>query len=554
MALYTIGVDFGTQSGRAVLCDVSDGHIAAEAEAEYPHGVMTETLAGSGASLPAGSALQDPDDYLAVLRAVLRDVTASAGISPASVIGIGIDCTCSTLLPVRRDGTPLCDEEKFRAAPHAYVKLWKHRAPTQAERFNAVISRRREPWAEHFGGKVTAEWIYAKIAQILEEAPEIYEETGYFLEIGDWLTWRLTGKLTRGYGFASFKAGYLPQLGGYPSEDFFAEADERLRHLIRDKMTAPVVMPGAPVGTVSAEAAEQFGLSAGTAVSSPMPDGHAPAIALGLCENGDTCAAIGTSSSYMMIYDRFVPVPGICGVVCGSPIPGFYGYSTGISCVGDLFSWAADRFQSEELTAECAARGTSPVALLTERAARKRPGETGLIALDWFSGNKCTLADSGLSGMILGLTLQTPPEDVLRALMEAAAFGTREIFETFAAHGLPVRRLIAVGGIPRKNAFAMQVFADILGMPVGVTGISQASALSSAIQAAAAAGEEAGGYADLRRAARAMAVRIERIYEPIPENRAVYDRLYAEYRRLFDYFGTENPVMKKLRALCAPRG
>ena len=239
----------------------------------------------------------------------------------------------------------------------------------------------------------------------------------------------------------------------------------------------------------------------------------------------------------------------MCGTAEGSPIPGFRGYSAGVGAVGDLFAWAA-RYAADAATEEEArSRGLSVIELLTEKCEKKRPGETGLLALDWFAGNKCCLSDSALTGTIFGLTLQTRPEDIFRALVEATAFDTRNIFESFAAQGLSPRRVIAAGGIPRKSPFVMQLYADVLGLPVGVTGTTQGAALGSAINAAAAAGAAAGGYDSLTAAMEAMAVRVERTYLPRPDAGAVYDRLYAEYKRLYEYFGHENTILRRIREI-----
>ncbi|MBQ9081002.1 MAG: ribulokinase [Clostridia bacterium] len=553
MSKYTIGIDYGSLSGRAVVVDVKDGKQLSDCVMDYPHAVMSETLAATGAPLPADYALQDPRDYLDVLETIIPGAIKSAGIDPADIIGAGVDFTCGTMLPVRADGTPLCFEEKYRSNPHAYVKLWKHHAAQPyADRLNAIARERGETWLEKLGGKISCEWMFPKIWEILAEAPEIYAEADYFIEAGDWLTWQLTGKQTRGYGFAACKSIYMIDEGGYPSEDFFAALDERLRHVIRDKMDAPIVFTGEAAGYVSAKASAWLGLPEGAAVACPMPDAHTAAMSLGLMNDGDMCAIMGTSSCYMLISEKDTCTPGICGTLRDTLTPGFYGNEAGLCCVGDHFAWAKNNVVTADYIKEAEQRGISVLKLLIEKAAAQKVGQHGLIALNWFNGNRNILVDSSLSGMFVGLTLRTKPEDIMRALIEATAYGTRVIIENFRAHNVYVGKLIAAGGIARKDPFTMQVYADILNMDINISESTQAPALAGAVQAASAAGEERGGYATLREAMQAMSAGCDKVYHPIPENVEMYNKLYAEYVKLHDYFGRGgNDVMKTLRAIAS---
>lgn len=551
MPKYTIGIDYGTLSGRAVLVDVADGKQLAECAMDYPHGVISDVLPATGAPLPADYALQDPRDYLEVLAHIIPGVIAAAGADKNDIIGAGIDFTCCTLLPVRADGTPLCFEPEYAGCPHAYVKLWKHHAAQPyADRLNETARKRGERWLDRFGGKISSEWTFPKIWQVLDEAPDIYDSASYFIEAGDWLTWMLTGRQTRSYVFAACKSIYVPDENsdGYPSGDFFASLDERLRNVVRDKLNAPVISIGTCAGRVTDRAAELYGLPAGAAVACPMPDAHTAAISLGLAHDGDMCAIMGTSSCYMLISERDGHVPGICGIVKNSLTPGFYGYEAGLCCVGDHFAWAKDNVVTAEYINEARERGISVLKLLIEKAAAQRPGQHGLLALNWFNGNRNILVDASLSGMLLGLTLRTRPEDILRALIEATAYGTRVIIENFRKNGVYVGRFIAAGGIARKDPFTMQLYADVLGMEIEVADTTQAPALAGAVQAAVAADPDAGGYANLTDAMKAMSVRCDKIYRPDPAAGAVYDKLYAEYLKLHDYFGRGgNNVMKTLR-------
>ena len=543
---YTLGLDFGTLSGRAVLVDTRDGREVASAVMDYPHGVMDRTLAATGAPLPPDFALQDPADYLTVLSHIVPDVIGKAGISPADVAGLCIDFTCCTLIPLGKNGAPLSFDPAFAAEPHAYVKLWKHHAAAPyAEKMTAVAKERGEAFLSRCGGALSSEWMFPKIYEILDKAPAVYAAADSFIEAGDWLTAELTGRLVRDYTITAFKGEY-DENTGFPAEDFFAAVDARLAHVVRDKVREPVAPAGTLVGRVTKEAAARFGLAAGTPVAAAMPDGHVSVAACDVTGEGDMMLVLGTSGSFYLLDRQEKYVPGICGVQPNAVLPGFYVYESGLCCYGDHFAYAAERLLSEKIVREAEERGVAPIALLTEKAAKKEPGQSGLIALNWFNGNRNTLADSELSGLFLGMTLSTMPEDYLRALFEATAFGIRVIVENFQAHGLAVRRMIAGGGIARKNPLVMQILADVLEREIRISETAQAPAVGSAVMAAAAAGL----YPDVGAAVHAMSRVDEKVYRPDPAHVPVYRRLYAEYCRLYDYFGRGgNDVMKTLRRI-----
>ena len=551
MALYTIGVDFGTLSGRAVLIDVSNGKEIADEVMNYPHAVMDERLCDSDVILPADFALQHPMDYLQVLETVVPAVIRQGGIRKEQVIGICIDFTTCTMLPVGKDLTPLCFEDRFRENPHAFVKLWKHHAAQPyADRYTQRAVERGEPWLSRFGGKVSSEWLFPKIWETLDKAPEVYDACGAFMDAADWITANLTGEITRSYAFAAYKGEYVEADGGWPSEDFLGSLDERLRTVVSDKLYGRIVYGGEKVGAVTAAAAERFGLAEGTAVACPLPDAHIASAAMKQRRAGDMFGIFGTSACYMLIDDKDVIVPGICGTVKDGLTPGFYGYEAGLCCLGDHYAWVCENAVSPEYVKEAEERGIPMIRLLCEKAAGQKPGEHGLLALNWWNGNRNILVDSALSGMFLGMNLTTKPEDLLRALIEATAYGTRVIIENYEKHGVSVRHFVAGGGIARKDPFTMQLFADILKLDIHVAESKQIPALSGAIYAAVAAGKSAGGYDTYDEACEAMGSPIHTVYHPNAEASAVYDKLYAEYMTLHDYFGRGgNNVMKTLRAI-----
>lgn len=546
MATYTIGIDFGSLSGRAVLVDTSNGREVATATLDYPHAVMDTVLAKNGALLPPAYALQDPADYLLVLETVIPEVLKKGGVAAVDVKGICIDFTTCTLFPVTKEGVPLCMTEVFEDEPLAYTLLWKHHAAQKyADRMNEVARERGEGFMDHIGGVISSEWMFPKIMQVMNEAPEVYENADYFIDAGDWITWMLCGEQKRSYLYAAYKSLYIKGIG-YPSEEYFAAVDERLRHIVRDKLQLPAAELGDGVGYVTEEAAERFGLAPGTVVACAIPDAHAAASALGMKECGDMFAVLGTSGCFMLLGDHSVVVPGTCGIVKDGIIPGFYGFEAGLCCLGDHFAYAAEGLTSPAYVKEAEERGISMLKLLIEKAAAKKPGESGVLALNWFNGNRSTLVNSDLSGMFVGMTLTTAPEDLMRALIEATAFGSRYIIEHFENYGVPVKRFVASGGIARKDPFTMQLYADVLGREIIISETAQAPALGAAICAAVAAGI----YPDFISAIDAMHSPVDKKYLPVYENSRCYDALYAEYKLLHDYFGKGgNDVMRRLRAL-----
>lgn len=549
---YTIGIDFGTLSARAVLVDINSGEVLTDAVFEYPHGVMDASLP-SGVALPPDFALQHPRDYLEAFEKTVSEVIGSSGVSPDDIIGIGIDFTTCTVIPVKADGTPLCFDEKFKNDPHSYAKLWKHHAAQpQADRLNEAAEKFAPQILERLGGKTSSEWLFPKIMEVLEKSPEVYENTAYFIEGGDFISWMLTGRQTRSYVFASYKALYLHDLG-YPPKEMLRHLDLRLENVVEEKLTAPMVYTCEAAGCVDGLSKERFGaksdapwLKAGTAVACPEPDAHCAAPALGMKGSGDMFAIFGTSSNYMLISDEYKIIPGICGVVKDGLIPRYNAYESGLCCFGDHFAWATQNICTAEYREEAKARGISDIQLISEKAEALAPGESGIIALNWWNGNRNILVDASLSGMFLGMTLRTKPEEMFRAIVEANAFGTRVIIENFEKHGVTVDRMTAAGGITRKSPFVMQTLADILGKTLCVSGYLHSSALGSAIYASVAAK----GHPSLKSAVAAMADPCDTVYRPRPEAKAVYDQLYKEYLTLHDYFGRGgNDVMKRLKKI-----
>ncbi len=541
----TIGVDYGTLSGRAVVVRVSDGAELGSAVHPYAHAVMSERLdAADGRRLPPEWALQVPADYVDVLRIAVPAALADAGADPSRVIGIATDFTACTMIPVTSDGTPLNELPAFADRPHAYVKLWRHHAAQeQADRINRVARETGAPWLARYGGAISSEWEFAKALQLLEEDPEVYAAMDHWVEAADWIVWQLSGRYVRNACSAGYKG--ILQDGAYPDEAFLAALDPGFASFVRDKLAHPIGRLGDAAGVLTAQAAAWTGLPEGIVVAVGNVDAHVSAPAADAVAPGQMLAIMGTSTCHVMNGDHLAEVPGMCGVVDGGIVAGLWGYEAGQSGVGDLFAWVVDALLPEADARAAREEGISPHELLTRRAAALEAGESGLIALDWHSGNRSVLVDHELSGLVLGLTLSTRVEEIYRALMEATAFGARTIVEAFAAAGVPVTEFVVTGGLPR-NAFLMQVYADVLNMPISVAASAQGPALGSAIHAAVAAG----AYPDVPAAAAAMGARIPAAHLPRPEEAARYDVLFAEYTRLHDHFGRGgDDVMRRLKAI-----
>ena len=547
---YTLGLDFGTLSGRCVVVSCDDGSIVANVAMNYPHAVMSEYIPTSDKRLPADYALQMPADYERVLEYTVSTAVKESGVAPSDIIGICVDFTTCTVFPVDENARPLCEYAEFEKNPHAYVKLWKHHAAEPyAERINSLLKDSDDDRVKDFGGKVSSEWLLPKLLQVYEEAPEIYERADIFTEAGDWIVRLLTGVRSVGYMFAAYKGLYVDGKG-YFDEKFLESLSDGFGDVIKEKYNSPVTPQGVRVGGLNAEWAQKLGLCEGIAVTSSIPDAHVAPPALGITEPGVVSSIFGTSACFMTVNEEYHEVPGICGVVKDGVLPGFYGYEAGLCCYGDLFAWFCDNCVPEEYKTEAEKRGLPVIGLLTEMAEKLAIGESGLIALDWWNGNRNILSDAKLSGLIVGMTMNTKPHEIYRALIEATAFATKTIFDTLENNGVKINRLHAGGGIAKKNPFAMQMLSDVLGKEIRVSSASQIPALASAIYAAVAAGKEFGGYSTLSEATEHMAAPFEVTYLPDSNRQKRYMKLYNEYLILHDFFGRGgNDVMKRLRTI-----
>ena len=510
---------------------------------------MDETLP-DGTKLGTDWALQHPQDYLDVLANTIPAVLKESGISADDVIGVGTDFTACTLIPVKADGTPLCFLPEYEHEPHAYVKLWKHHAAQdKANKLNEIAEQRNEKWLNNYGGKISSEWAIPKIWQVLDEKEEIYNAADMFIEAADWIVWQLCGNVTRNSCTAGYKELWN-KTTGYPSKDFFKALDPRLENVVEDKLGTEIMPLGSKAGEINEKAAALTGLKVGTAVAVGNVDAPVCVPAVGIDGPGKVLAIMGTSTCHMLMGEEELQVPGMCGVVADGIMPGFYGYEAGQSCVGDHFAWFIDNCLPKEYYDAAEKAGMNIHKYLRSKAEVQKPGESGLVALDWWNGNRSVLVDVDLTGMIVGMTLLTKPEEIYRALIEATAYGTREIIENYRRNGVPVDEFYASGGISQKDPMTMQIYSDILNLPIKIAGSDQGGALGSAIFGSVAAGKENGGYDDVFSAASKLGKVLDTQYTPNPEAVAVYDKLYAEYKILHDYFGKgANDVMKRLKEI-----
>lgn len=540
MASYTIGLDYGTNSVRAIVVDTADGTICGSQVYAYSHGDMGVI----GDVKDPNVARQHPADYLEGLELTVRGALSEAGVAPAKVVGIGVDATASTPLPVDAQGQALALTDAFKEDPDAMAWLWKdHSSLAEANEITTKAAALRPEYLAKCGGTYSSEWYWSKILHCARVAPKVFAAAHDWIELPDWIPFVLTGQLKRCLCAAGHKGLYCPDWGGYADADFLAAVDPCLVR-IREGLPDQAYHIGHAAGGLNPEWANKLGLPEGIPVAMGIIDAHAGAVGSGI-QAGTMVKIMGTSTcdiAVASLENKLPDIPGICGVAHESVLPGCYGLEAGQAAVGDIFNWLVHKIEP--------GRGMSHQEL-GDRAAMLQPGESGLLALDWNNGNRSTLTDPELTGMILGLTLHTTPAETFRALVEATAFGARVIIERYKEYGVPIERVINCGGISIKSPMTMQIYADVLGCPMEVSANEQSCALGAAMAGAVVAGV----YPDFGAAAQAMASVSDTVYEPIATNQEIYGRLFVLYRRLHDLFGTKEyaenqfDLMKELIAI-----
>ncbi len=550
---YVVGLDFGTNTLRCLIVDTANGDEAGTGVCEYQTGQAGIILDSADDNL----ARQNPADYIKAIEAAVRQAIAAAKatmsrFAPADIIGIGVDTTGSTPMPVDEKGTPLSMLERFRDNPNVCAWLWKdHTSYAEAAEITQLAAKEHPEYLAKCGGTYSAEWFFSKILHCLRIAPEVFESACTWVELADYIPAVLTGTthpklLKRCRCAAGHKAMFNSGWGGYPAKDFLSKLDTKLGEL-RDTLGDETYTIDEPAGYLTGQWAQRLGLTEGIPVAIGAIDGHLGAVGSGIAP-GKLVTIIGTSSCDMVIWPadcELADVPGICGIVDGSIVPGFLGLEAGQSAVGDIFNWFVDYIQP-------GGKSQSSHEKLTAKAAKLRPGQSGLLALDWNNGNRNILADQRLTGLLLGQTLHTRPEEIYKALIEATAFGVLTIINRFEEYGIKIKEIVNCGGIAEKNAMLMQLYADVTGREMKISRSAQSCALGAAIAGAVAAGKEKGGYATVPEAQAAMCGVKEKTFVPIAENHSIYQKLYKLYKQLHDAFGLESysgtlaNVMKEL--------
>ncbi len=549
--MFTIGFDYGTNSVRALVVRCADGAELATAVFAYPSGREGLVLDASDHNL----ARQHPGDWLvggdAAIRIALAQAAAHPDFSADKVVGIGVDGTGSSPLPVDARNRPLASDPRFEGNPNALCWLWKdHTSITEAARITATARNLRPQYLAKIGGTYSSEWFWAKIWHCLNTDPAVFDAAHSWVELSDYIPAVLAGvsrpeDIVRGVCMAGHKAMYADDWGGLPDEEFLAALDPKLAAL-RPRLYQTAVDASARAGSLCPEWARKLGLRAGIAIAVGEMDVHYGAIGCGIDE-GTLVKVIGTSTCDCAVVsaDKRIPdIPGICGIVKGAILPGYHGIEAGQSAVGDIFKWFVEGICKDDASLH---------SRLSQEAAALRPGQSGLLALDWNNGNRTILVDPLLTGLLLGQTLHTSRAEIYRALIEATAFGALTIIGRIVESGVPVHRIVCSGGIATRNPLLMQIYADVTGCEMRVSRSDQSCALGAAIGAAVCAG----AHPDFASAQAAMTGLDDKLYRPIPENHAVYQELHAIYRTLHDAFGGINPaadltrVMKDLLAIKA---
>jgi L-ribulokinase len=537
--MYSIGVDYGTESGRVVLLDINNNKEVASFMVPYRYGVIEEELPATGEKLPPDWALQHPQDYVEVLERGIPEVLRLTGVSGRDIVAIGVDFTSCTVLPITKDGQPLCLLQEWSNKPHAWPKLWKHHAAQGiANRMNETAELRGESFISRYGGKVSSEWYFPKLLEIFENDRDVYQEAYAFIEATDWIVWYMTGQEMRNSCTAGYKALWSED-EGIPSVEFFTALNHEFLHPV-EKLGDKFYPLGTKAGTLRPEVAHNLGLSSATAVAVGNVDAMVSAPAVGVKSPGTLVMVMGTSICHLVMSKDEVRLPGITGVVKNGIIPGLYGYEAGQAAVGDMFAWFVKHCVPESYVREAVKHGLSIYEYLDSLAIELAPGETGLLALDWWNGNRSILADADLTGVIVGMTLGTRPEEIYRALLEATAFGTKRIVDNFVQHGVVIDDLVACGGLSFKSPLLMQLYSDITGLPVTIYESEQIPARGAAIFGAVAAGEEATGFNSIEAASDKLHPPVWKVYEPNRELRSLYDAIYQSYREIHDFFGRDS--------------
>ena len=538
--MYSIGLDYGTESCRGMLLDLKTKEIVDMYEMAYPNGVVTKYL--NNKPLKEKLVLQHPEDYEIAIIQCVRALLNNTGIEGEKITGIGIGFTSCTMLPVTADFTPLCYDDTFKEEPHAYAKLWKsHSAEVEASRITEALQN--HPFIDRYGGIISSEWLLPKVLETIHDAPNVFERTVYFMEAGDWLVSTLTGQLRRSSCMAGYKGNWQNN-EGYLDSKILKGIHPKLENIYRHKLAGEVQAAGKLAGYLTDQWASKLGLTTETKISISIIDAHAAVVGAGVSETNEMLIVVGTSSCHLMLTNEQVLIPGISGVVKDGIYEDLYAYEAGQVAVGDIFSHFVKEQVPSYVIEEAKFEGKNTFELLTEQMSALKVGQSGIVALDWHNGNRTPYVNPNLSAVIVGETIYTEPHEKFRALIESTAFGTKRIVGLFEEQGIEIERIILTGGIPRKNNELVQIYADVLQKELVVIEQDHIPALGAAILGAAVALD-----LPLIEAVKIYQPTNKRQYQPNAEVKVAYETLYDCYKELSKYFAQQSNILNVLNRL-----
>lgn len=546
MGRILLGLDFSAAELKVVALDIKSGRSIGISSCPYKHGVIENHLP-SGEKLPKFFSLQSPEDWLDAMTIAVRKLITETRIPKEEIASIGVSFTSCTTLPVFEDGSPLCLDAQYAGNPHAWPKLWKHYASRgQAKRLTKIAEDRGEPFLENYGGKISSEWLWPKLLETLEEAPELASNMSFYLEGGDWIVWQLTGRQTRNQCAAGYKACYVEGLG-YPPGDYLASINLDLADIAERARAIPVLSPGRFVGGLTKEVAGILGLLPGTPVGAAVVDAQGSVAGAGVFLPNILVMTLSTSTSHLVMSKEEKLFQGFSGTVKNGILDGFWGYESVQPATGDIIEWYMQTLAPMPVYERSGDDDVDPWIVLDRYISEVPAGSNGLLSLDWWDGNKSILLNTALTGLIAGFTMRTTPDEIFKCIVEGSAFGAKRIIENYKANGVEIKRIVATGDLPFKSPSIAQVYADIINQEIRMPDSKQSVARGAAIIGGLAVGVHNLGYSSREEYFSAMIPPDYDNYKPNSEHAATYKKLYESYLELHDYFGLQSSLLSKLR-------
>ena len=539
MGRILFGADFGTYEVRVAAVDIKTGQMLGISSVGYESGVLDKLLPNAR-MLPKNFALQNPADWLTALSQATKQLIMDTGIPQSEIISLGVSFTSCTAMPVDDGGMPLALKPEFAENYHAWPKLWRHHACIpQAEKLTNIAQDRGEPFLEYCGGKVNPEWLWPKLLETIEQSPELTEHIGYYLESGDWIVWQLTGNQIRNQCAAGYKACWVEGMG-YPSNEFFAHASIDLARIAEKQREIPVVQPGRLAGRLLPEMAELLTLPSGLPIAVAVVDAQVGVLGAGVHEPDVMVMVMDASNVHLVMSSEEKVFPGFAGLVKDGILDGYWGYEAGQPASGDIFDWFSNILAPIELFERAKEDDVDETVVLDRWLTETPIGANGLMALDWWNGNRSILMDSSLSGMIHGFTLGSTPAQIFRAIAESLAFGTRKIIETYNANGLPIKRIVATGSLPFNYPSLLQIFADVCNISITVPDTPHSVARGAAILGGMSVGVENLGFKNRSDYFVSMNPAVFDLFTPDAKAVEKYDTLYVKWNKLHDWYSGGN--------------